>query len=66
MSKSRAVGIAAAVLVVLAVAYLWGPGPVPKGQESLLVLSRVNFREFAKAFDAQSDVPRLLLLFSPT
>jgi len=67
MKKKRAIVVTiAAVLVLLAVAYLWGPSSVPAGQEPLLALSSTNFSEFEKAFDSNTDVPRLVLLLSPT
>jgi hypothetical protein len=67
MKKKRAIVVTtAAVLVLLAVAYLWGPSSVPAGQEPLLGLTATNFSEFEKAFDSSADVPRLVLLLSPT
>lgn len=57
---------AAAVFLLLAIVYLWGPSKAPPGQQPLLTLSRSNFSEFQNAFDAQSDVVRLVLLLSPT
>ena len=67
MTKKRTIALTVtAVLVLLLVAYLWGPSSVPAGQRPLLTLSRANFSEFEKAFDADAQVPRLLLLFSPT
>jgi hypothetical protein len=67
MKKKRLIGIAvAAVVVLLAVAYLWVPGSAPHGQEPVVALSEGNFEEFGKAFDAETDVPRLVLLLSPT
>jgi hypothetical protein len=67
MKKERLIGIAAAaILVLLAVAYLWGPGSAPRGQEPVVTLSEGNPGEFEKAFDADTDVPRLVLLLSPT
>lgn len=54
------------VFVLLAVAYLWGPTSVPAGQEPLTVLSNGDLREFAAAFDRDTDVARLVLLLSPT
>jgi hypothetical protein len=67
MKKKRAIVVTiGAVLVLLAVAYLWGPSSVPAGQEPLLALSKANFTEFEKAFDADTGVPRLVLLVSPT
>ena len=54
------------VLVLLAGAYLWGPGSAPRGQQRVVTLSEGNFGEFEKAFDVETDVPRLVLLLSPT
>ena len=67
MKKKRLIGVAlAAVFVLLAAAYLWGPGSAPSGQAPVVTLSEGNFGEFEKAFDAGTDVPRLVLLLSPT
>jgi hypothetical protein len=67
MKKQRAIVLAvAAVLGLLAIAYVWGPSSVPPGQEPLLALSSENFPQFQNAFDARADAPRLLLLLSPT
>lgn len=65
--KKRAITllVAAIVLLLLAV-YLWGPSSVPAGQEPLLTLTSANFNEFENAFDRDADVPRLVLLLSPT
>jgi hypothetical protein len=65
--KKRAliVGVIACVLLVAAL-YLWGPSSVPRGQEQLVTLSNANFSEFENAFDADLNVPRLVLLLSPT
>ncbi|HEX8880266.1 MAG TPA: hypothetical protein VF749_09570 [Candidatus Acidoferrum sp.] len=57
---------AAAVFLLLAIVYLWGPSKAPPGQQPLLTLSRANFSEFQNAFDARSDAVRLVLLLSPT
>jgi hypothetical protein len=65
--KKRAVIVgAAAVALLLAGVYFWGPSAAPSGQEPLTVLSPGNLSEFAAAFDAESDVPRMVLLLSPT
>jgi len=65
--KRRAIFVAAAAAVVLlAIAYLWGPSSVPAGQEPLVTLSDANWGEFATAFDADPNVPRMVLLLSPT
>jgi hypothetical protein len=67
MSKKRIIIFAGpAILLVLGVAYLWGPASVPPGQEPLFTLSTSTFSEFEEAFDANADVPRLVLLLSPT
>ena len=58
-------GVVAAV-VLLGAIYLWGPGTVPAGQHPLVTLSSANISEFDAAFDADADVPRLVLLLSPT
>ena len=59
------VGIAAICLLRAAV-YFWGPGTAPQGQSPVVTLSEKDLPEFAKAFDAEPDVPRLVLLLSPT
>lgn len=67
MKRKRLIGVAVtAVLVLLAVAYLWGPGSAPRGQEPVVTLSEGNVGEFERAFDAETGVPRLVLLLSPT
>jgi hypothetical protein len=67
MKRNRLIGVGAtAVLVLLAVAYLWGPASAPPGQDPVVALSEGNLAEFEKAFDAATDVPRLVLLLSPT
>jgi len=66
MTKTRAIVLAFAAVLVLVVFRLWGPSSVPQGQEPLFALSPTNFSEFEKAFDASADVPRLVLLLSPT
>jgi len=67
MKKKRLIGVAvAAGFLLLAVAYLWGPGSAPRGQAQVVTFSEGNFGEFEKAFDAEADVPRLVLLLSPT
>jgi hypothetical protein len=67
MKKKRLIGVAvAAGFVLLAAAYLWGPGSAPRGQQPVVTLSEGNPGEFEKAFDAETDVPRLVLMLSPT
>ena len=65
--KRRAIPIVvAAAVLLLVIAYLWGPSSVPAGQERLVTLSKSNLREFTAAFDADSNVLRMVLLLSPT
>lgn len=66
MSKRAVLLVAAAIVLLLFAAYLWGPSSVPAGQEPLLTLSSANFSRFESAFDRDADVPRLVLLLSPT
>ena len=65
--KNRAIALTvSAILALLVAAYLWGPSRAPRGQEPLVALSSANFDRFQNAFDSDSDVPRLVLLLSPT
>jgi hypothetical protein len=66
MKKKVIVLAVIAVVLLLAVVYLWDPSSVPQGQEPLLALSSANFSDFENAFDRDSDSPRLMLLLSPT
>jgi hypothetical protein len=67
MKRKRAILVAVAAFgLALAAAYLWGPSSAPPGQEALFALSDANFSQFANAFDVDPDVPRLVLLLSPT
>lgn len=67
MKRKRLIGVAViAVLALVAGVYLWGPGSAPRGQQPVVTLSEGNLGEFEKAFDAEADVPRLVLLLSPT
>jgi hypothetical protein len=66
MKKGALILAAIGAFALLVVAYLWGPGAAPQGQEPVLTLSHNNFREFEEAFDTEADVPRLVLLLSPT
>ncbi len=58
--------LAAAVVLLLAIVYAWGPSSVPAGQQPLVTLSEANWGDFTAAFDADPNVPRMLLLLSPT
>jgi len=67
MKRKWLIGVAVTVVfVLLAGAYLWRPGSAPLGQQPVVTLSEGNLGEFEKAFDAETDVPRLVLLLSPT
>lgn len=66
MKKKVIVLAVIAVVLLLAVVYLWSPSSVPPGQELLIALSNTNFSDFENAFDRDSDAPRLVLLLSPT
>jgi hypothetical protein len=67
MKRKRLIGVGvAAVLVLLTAVYLWRPGLAPPGQDPVVTLSEGNLGEFEKAFDAETDAPRLVLLLSPT
>lgn len=66
MKKSAIVLTLIAILALLGTVYLRTPSSVPPGQEPLVVLSNANVGEFENAFDGDSDVPRLVLLLSPT
>ena len=66
MKKKSIVLAVIAVVLLLAVAYLWGPSSVPSGQEPLVALSNANFSDFENVFDGDLDTPRLVLLLSPT
>jgi hypothetical protein len=67
MKRTWLIGVVVtAVVVLLSAAYLWGPGSAARDQAPAVTLSVGNFGEFEKAFDSQADVPRLLLLLSPT
>jgi hypothetical protein len=65
MKKPLIAGVILFVLIAAAL-YLWGPSSVPRGQERLITLSDADFSEFENAFDADPNVPRLVLLLSPT
>lgn len=66
MKKRKIIFAVVAVALLLAEVYFWGPSSVPSGQDPLTVLSSENLNEFTSAFDANSDVPRMVLLLSPT
>jgi len=67
MEKKRFIFVfKAAVLVLLGILCLCGSSLAPAGSGSLITLSGANFRQFETAFDNDVQVPRLVLLVSPT
>ena len=66
MKKKLIVAAVAVMVVVLGTVYLWMPGKVPADQQSLVTLSSSNIGQFESNFDSGTNVPRLILLFSPT
>ncbi len=67
MKKKILVVIAVIGVVLLAtVFYRWLPGSVPSTQKPLVTLASANITQFAAAFDTDEDVPRVILLLSPT
>lgn len=63
--KLTILGVLGAALI-LGVVYLWGPGPVPAGQQPLTALSAGDVGQFAAAFNGAAGSTRLVLLLSPT
>lgn len=55
-----------ALAALFASIYLRGPGTVPAGQKPVVTLSSKNIGGFEAAFDENSDMPRLVLMLSPT
>jgi hypothetical protein len=66
MKKKLMVTVVVVVAVVLVAFYLRTPGRVPAGQQPLVTLSSSNVGQFESAFDDRADIPRLVLMFSPT
>jgi len=66
MKRKAIIAAVVAALLLGAVAYVWGPSSVPPGQPPLLTLTAANLSEFETAFDADTNVPRVVLLLSPT
>jgi hypothetical protein len=62
--KPAIILVVLAVFLALGAVYLWGPTSTPQGQAALVTLSNVS--AFQNAFDADTSVPRLVLLLSPT
>lgn len=66
MKKKLVVALLVAAVVALLAFYLWMPGKVPADQQPLVTLSSSNIDQFEIAFDGRTDMPRVILLFSPT
>jgi hypothetical protein len=66
--RAASAGVIAILLVLLVLGglHLRGLSVAPSGQKPLSTLSASNSSEFAEAFDAQPDFPRVVLLVSPT
>jgi hypothetical protein len=66
MKKKLIIISVLALILVAAAFYLWTPGYAPPNQKPLVTLSPANVDALETAFDADADVPRLVLLLSPT
>lgn len=66
MKKKLIVIAVLALILVTAAFYLWTPGSAPPNQKPLVTLSPANVNAFEAAFDADADLPHLVLLLSPT
>jgi len=59
-------GVMVAAVLLGAIYFLQGPGTVPAGQQPLTTLTSANVGAFESAFDADANLPRLVLVLSPT
>jgi hypothetical protein len=66
MTKKQILILVLAGLVLFAADYFLQPGVAPPGQPAVVSLSNQNFATFQQAFDADTTVPRLVLMLSPT
>jgi hypothetical protein len=66
MKKKLIISAAITVVVVLVAFYVWVPGSAPQGQPPLVKLTPGSLSQFASAFDTYSNLPRVVLLLSPT
>jgi hypothetical protein len=64
--KPIILAVVAAIVLLAAIYFLQGPGTVPAGQPPLATLTSTNAGAFKSAFDADANLPRLVLLLSPT
>lgn len=63
--KLTILGVVVAILLG-AIYFLRGPGTVPAGQQPLTRITSANSGAFESAYDADANLPRLVLLVSPT
>jgi hypothetical protein len=63
--KLTIIGVIALAVALLAY-YVWVPGSTPQGQPPLVKLTPESLSQFTSAFDADPNLPRLVLLLSPT
>ena len=59
-------GAVVAAVLLAAIYFLRGPGAVPAGQQPLTTLTFANAGAFESAFDADANLPHLVLVLSPT
>lgn len=67
MKKKTLVVIGVIALILLAAFfYVRVPGSAPPNQAPLVTLTPANVTQFAASFDVHMDMPRVILLLSPT
>jgi hypothetical protein len=66
VKKKLIIIVIIALAVVLLAFYVWAPGSTPQGQPPLGTLTANSLSQFTSAFDADPNLPRLVLLLSPT
>jgi len=64
--KKKLIILVIPLAVVLLAFYVSVPGSAPQGQPPLLKLTASSLSQFTSAFDADPNLPRLVLLLSPT
>lgn len=64
--KLALLAVALAAVLLAAIFFLQAPGSVPAGQPPLTTLASANAAAFERTFDADANLPRLVLLLSPT
>jgi hypothetical protein len=66
MKRKYFIGAILVALLLAAVLYLYGGGQAPSGQPPLRNLTAQSAGEIRNEFNTAKDVPRVLLLLSPT